>query len=317
MISRADSIGVFQVESRAQMSMLPRLRPEEFYDLVIEVAIVRPGPIQGNMVHPYLRRKEGIEPVDIPSPDPRFGDKDELKDVLDRTLGVPLFQEQAMRIAMVAAGFQRGRGQQVAPRPWRPSGARDEVKLFRKQFHRRHVRARLSAEIRRGLLQADRRASANTVFPKATPRALRFWSMPRPGSNAITPTCSWRRCSTASRWVFTRPRSSCATRRSTASRCGRSMSIVSNWDCTLENDACSARASASASCLDERRYPDDARCPPRLPPDRRLLRGMGQKNRKRPRPRLRFRPRSLAAHAACRPRRWKSSRTPMPSIRWA
>ena len=70
MLSRADSIGVFQVESRAQMSMLPRLRPEKFYDLVIEVAIVRPGPIQGNMVHPYLRRKEGLEPVDIPSPDP-------------------------------------------------------------------------------------------------------------------------------------------------------------------------------------------------------------------------------------------------------
>src|SRR6185503_3911171 len=76
MLSRADSIGIFQVESRAQMSMLPRLRPEKFYDLVIEVAIVRPGPIQGDMVHPYLRRKEKLEPVDIPSPDPKFGDKD-------------------------------------------------------------------------------------------------------------------------------------------------------------------------------------------------------------------------------------------------
>src|SRR6202008_2117767 len=79
MLSRADSIGVFQVESRAQMSMLPRLRPREFYDLVIEVAIVRPGPIQGDMVHPYLRRKEGIEKVEYPSPDPKFGHKDELK----------------------------------------------------------------------------------------------------------------------------------------------------------------------------------------------------------------------------------------------
>src|SRR6195952_280649 len=96
MISRADTVGVFQIESRAQMSMLPRLRPETFYDLVIEVAIVRPGPIQGDMVHPYLRRKEGLEKVEIPSPDPRFGDKNELKDVLERTLGVPLFQEQAM-----------------------------------------------------------------------------------------------------------------------------------------------------------------------------------------------------------------------------
>jgi error-prone DNA polymerase len=97
MLSRADSVGVFQVESRAQMSMLPRLKPKEFYDLVIEVAIVRPGPIQGNMVHPYLRRRQGIDPVHFPSA--------ELRDILHKTLGVPLFQEQAMRIAIVAAGF--------------------------------------------------------------------------------------------------------------------------------------------------------------------------------------------------------------------
>ncbi|WP_193368426.1 error-prone DNA polymerase [Pelagibius marinus] len=97
MLSRADSIGVFQVESRAQMSMLPRLKPRKFYDLVIEVAIVRPGPIQGDMVHPYLRRRDGKEPVDYPSED--------LRRVLQKTLGVPLFQEQAMQIAIVAAGF--------------------------------------------------------------------------------------------------------------------------------------------------------------------------------------------------------------------
>jgi error-prone DNA polymerase len=97
MISDADTIGVFQIESRAQMSMLPRLRPKEFYDLVIEVAIVRPGPIQGDMVHPYLRRRLGVEPVSYPS--------EELRAVLAKTCGVPLFQEQAMKIAMVAAGF--------------------------------------------------------------------------------------------------------------------------------------------------------------------------------------------------------------------
>ncbi len=97
MISRADTIGVFQIESRAQMSMLPRLKPQKFYDLVIEVAIVRPGPIQGDMVHPYLRRRDGTEPVTYPSK--------ELEQVLGKTLGVPLFQEQAMRIAIVAAGF--------------------------------------------------------------------------------------------------------------------------------------------------------------------------------------------------------------------
>ncbi len=97
MIQHADTVGVFQIESRAQMSMLPRLRPENFYDLVIEVAIVRPGPIQGGMVHPYLRRRAGEEPVTYPTK--------EVEEVLGRTLGVPLFQEQAMRLAIVAAGF--------------------------------------------------------------------------------------------------------------------------------------------------------------------------------------------------------------------
>jgi error-prone DNA polymerase len=97
MLCRADSLGVFQVESRAQMTMLPRLRPQQFYDLVIEVAIVRPGPIQGNMVHPYLRRRQGLEKVSYPSK--------ELEQVLSKTMGVPLFQEQAMKIAIVAGGF--------------------------------------------------------------------------------------------------------------------------------------------------------------------------------------------------------------------
>jgi error-prone DNA polymerase len=105
MLSRADSVGVFQVESRAQMSMLPRLKPKEFYDLVIEVAIVRPGPIQGDMVHPYLRRREGAEAVEFPAPAPEHGPADELTAVLGKTLGVPLFQEQAMRLAMEAAKF--------------------------------------------------------------------------------------------------------------------------------------------------------------------------------------------------------------------
>ena len=108
MLQKADTIGVFQVESRAQMSMLPRLKPAKFYDLVIEVAIVRPGPIQGDMVHPYLRRRSGIETVVYPSPSPEFGARDELEQVLGKTLGVPLFQEQAMKIAIVAAGFTPG-----------------------------------------------------------------------------------------------------------------------------------------------------------------------------------------------------------------
>jgi error-prone DNA polymerase len=105
MLCRGESLGVFQVESRAQMNMLPRLKPRTFYDLVIEVAIVRPGPIQGDMVHPYLRRRNGKENVVYPSPSPDHGDKDELRKVLHKTLGVPLFQEQAMRIAIEAAKF--------------------------------------------------------------------------------------------------------------------------------------------------------------------------------------------------------------------
>ncbi|NMJ42807.1 error-prone DNA polymerase [Roseomonas sp. JC162] len=105
MLRRADSLGVFQVESRAQMAMLPRLRPREFYDLVVQVAIVRPGPIQGDMVHPYIRRRWGLEEPEYPGPSPEHGPADELKQVLGRTLGVPLFQEQAMRLAIVAAQF--------------------------------------------------------------------------------------------------------------------------------------------------------------------------------------------------------------------
>ena len=105
MLRRADSLGVFQVESRAQMAMLPRLRPKAFYDLVVQVAIVRPGPIQGDMVHPYLRRRAGLEGATYPAPSPEHGPADELEKVLGKTLGVPLFQEQAMRIAVVAAEF--------------------------------------------------------------------------------------------------------------------------------------------------------------------------------------------------------------------
>ncbi|HEX3936453.1 MAG TPA: error-prone DNA polymerase [Xanthobacteraceae bacterium] len=133
MLSRADSVGVFQVESRAQMSMLPRLKPQCFYDLVIEVAIVRPGPIQGDMVHPYLRRRDGIERERYPSPHPAHGPADELKDVLKRTLGVPLFQEQAMQIAITAAKFtpDEADGLRRAMATFRHTG---NVHLFRDKF---------------------------------------------------------------------------------------------------------------------------------------------------------------------------------------
>jgi error-prone DNA polymerase len=125
MLCKADSIGVFQVESRAQMSMLPRLKPRAYYDLVIEVAIVRPGPIQGDMVHPYLRRRQGIEQVSYP--------KDELEAVLKRTLGVPLFQEQAMQIAIVAARFTPGEADKLrrAMATFRNDGT---IHTFRERF---------------------------------------------------------------------------------------------------------------------------------------------------------------------------------------
>jgi error-prone DNA polymerase len=136
MISRADTVGVFQIESRAQMSMLPRLKPACFYDLVIEVAIVRPGPIQGDMVHPYLRRRAGEEPVTYPS--------DAIREVLEKTLGVPLFQEQAMRLAVVAAGFTPGEADQLrrAMGAWRRPGVIDE-------FHQRLVDGMLARGLAR------------------------------------------------------------------------------------------------------------------------------------------------------------------------
>ena len=127
MIQRADTVGVFQIESRAQMSMLPRLKPACFYDLVIEVAIVRPGPIQGDMVHPYLRRRQGLEPIDYPS--------ESVRSVLERTMGVPIFQEQVMQLAVVAAGFSPGEADQLrrAMSGWR----KDKVGL---EKHREQLR---------------------------------------------------------------------------------------------------------------------------------------------------------------------------------
>ncbi len=137
MIRRADTIGVFQIESRAQMSMLPRLKPERFYDLVIEVAIVRPGPIQGGMIHPYLRRRQGMDPVSYPS--------EEVRGVLERTLGVPIFQEQVMHLAMVAAGFTAGEADQL----------RRSMAAWRRKGGLEHFRPRLLAGMKaRGYAEA-------------------------------------------------------------------------------------------------------------------------------------------------------------------
>jgi len=137
MIGHADTMGVFQIESRAQMSMLPRLKPENYYDLVIEVAIVRPGPIQGGMVHPYLRRRQGLEPVRYPS--------EAVRQVLERTLGVPIFQEQVMQLAMVAAGFTPGEADNLrrSMAAWRRKGGLEpfEARLIRGMLERGYTRA--------------------------------------------------------------------------------------------------------------------------------------------------------------------------------
>jgi error-prone DNA polymerase len=136
MIQHADTVGVFQIESRAQMSMLPRLKPENYYDLVIEVAIVRPGPIQGGMVHPYLRRRQGIEPVTYPSA--------EVERVLKRTLGVPIFQEQVMQLAIVAAGFTPGEADALrrSMAAWKKKGGLEpfEERLIRGMLERGYRR---------------------------------------------------------------------------------------------------------------------------------------------------------------------------------
>ena len=137
MICRADTVGVFQIESRAQMAMLPRLRPRCYYDLVIEVAIIRPGPIQGDMIHPYLRRRNGKEPVTYPSP--------EVERVLKRTLGVPIFQEQVMQLAMVAAGFTPGEADRLrrAMAAWRRRGG---LEIFERRLTQGMAERGYSAE---------------------------------------------------------------------------------------------------------------------------------------------------------------------------
>jgi len=147
MMSRADTVGVFQIESRAQMSMLPRLRPARFFDLVIEVAIVRPGPIQGGMVHPYLRRRQGLEPVTYPS--------EAVRAVLERTLGVPIFQEQVMALVVVAAGFTPGEADRLrrAMAAWRRKGGLEPFeKRLKEGMHARGYADDFADQIYRQIL---------------------------------------------------------------------------------------------------------------------------------------------------------------------
>ncbi len=193
MLQQGDSMGVFQVESRAQTSMLPRLKPACYYDLVIQIAIVRPGPIQGDMVHPFLRRRDKIEPVTFPSA--------EVEGVLSRTMGVPIFQEQVIQLAMVAAGFSGGEADQLrrAMASWKRSG---ELEQFEHKLLQ-GMTARATVTPLPGRYSTRSAASANMVFPSLIRPALRSWPMFRHFSNTIT---RWRfaaPCSTVNPWAFT------------------------------------------------------------------------------------------------------------------
>ncbi len=184
MIQRADTMGVFQIESRAQMAMLPRLKPREYYDLVVEVAIVRPGPIQGDMVHPYLRRRCGEEAVTFPSR--------EVEDVLRKTMGVPLFQEQAMRLSMVAGGFTAGEADQLrrAMGAWRKTGVMEQF------------RTKLLTGMRAGVIRSSSPRtcstrsgdSVNMDSRNRTRRALRCSFMFPAGSSTTIRKPFWRLC---------------------------------------------------------------------------------------------------------------------------
>ncbi len=179
MLRRADAVGVFQVESRAQMNMLPRLRPKTFYDLVVQVAIVRPGPIQGDMVHPYLRRRSGEEAVDLPGPAPEHGPPDELAQVLRHTFGVPLFQEQAMRIAIVAAKFSPTEADALR-RAMATFRAEGKVMQFREKF--------VGGMTRRGYTQDFAERCFHQIegfgtygFPESHAMSFACWSTQAPG----------------------------------------------------------------------------------------------------------------------------------------
>ncbi len=212
MMGRADTIGVFQIESRAQQAMLPRMRPNCFYDIVVEVAIVRPGPIQGGMVHPYLRRRQGIEPVVL-----SLGSSEEGARAHAGCAHLPGTSH--------AACHRCGRLHARRSRPTPARHGRLEKKrrpgAVREAAQGRHVRTRLLRPSSPTRSIARYSASANTAFPSRTRPASHCWCTHRAGSNAMSRLLSPARCSTASLWVSTRRRSWCRMRSTTASRCGQ------------------------------------------------------------------------------------------------
>ena len=256
MTHRADTIGVFQIESRAQMSMLPRLKPKEFYDLVIEVAIVRPGPIQGGMVHPYLKRRLGLEKVDLSvrgtrrrarthygrAAVPGAGDA-------DRRRRRWLHARRSRQAAPVDGDLQANRWRRRVPG----------------QVHQRHAGRRATLRSSPNPASSRSKGLAPMAFPKATPPRSRSSSMSRAGSSATIPMCSPAPCSTASRWDFMPRRSSSATPASMASRSARSTSIAPTGG-TCSRTARRARRRIWDRHAEMReRHPVDQGDPARLP----------------------------------------------------
>ncbi len=286
MVSRADTIGVFQIESRAQMSMLPRLRPAKFYDLVIEVAIVRPGPIQGNMVHPYLRRREGSDPVVYPSK--------EMENILQKTLGVPLFQEQAMRIAIVGAGFKPGEADRLrrAMATFKRVGTIDQ---FREKFIKGMIDRGYDEKFTVELLETDR-GLRQLRLPREPRREFRkpclcFLLDEMPLSGCVRRRTAQQPADGLLRSVADRARCAGAWRRDAAAGCEPfGLGLLSGAR------AQSFRLLASPPREHAGRYPHNACSASRLPPDQRFLGGRRQDDRIRSRRRFRFRPRFLAAH---------------------
>ncbi|MEZ5416769.1 MAG: hypothetical protein R2708_05435 [Vicinamibacterales bacterium] len=198
MLQTADTVGLFQVESRAQMATLPRLRPKTFYDLVVQVAIIRPGPIVGQMVHPYLDRRAGREPVVYDHP--------LLEPVLKRTLGVPLFQEQLLRMAMVVAGFSGGQAEDLR-RAMGFKRSEKRMQAIEVQLRAGMAERGITGEVADRIVRSIG-SFALYGFPSRMRRASRSSPMPARISRCITRRRSTRRCSTTSRWgSTTRPRS--------------------------------------------------------------------------------------------------------------
>ena len=211
LLQQADTVGVFQIESRAQMSMLPRLKPATFYDLVIEIAIVRPGPIQGNMVHPYLRRKQGKEAITYPS--------DAIREVLARTLGVPIFQEQVIRLAMVAAGFTGGEADALrrAIASW---GRNSKLLTFEKKLTQGMIERGYDTRFA-GQLFDQIKGFAGYGFPESHSASFALLAWVSAWLKCHHPAAFFAGYSTASLWAFTVPHSLYRMRAATGSWCYR------------------------------------------------------------------------------------------------